>query len=117
MEKSLDPTLGLYACYAYAQAGMDEEIRSVRSYMRDDLGAALFDVQMLSNDNGPDSLLPLAPFCPMLTQGWNLLRPSNIKLASVLVEASASLSNSLWSTFTGKGAEQLFNAVKSGKLK
>ena len=119
VEKALDPTLGLYACYAYAQAGMEAQIRDVRGFMRQDLQQVdLFDVQMLSNDlNGPDPLILRAPFCPMLTQGWNFLRPSNIELPSVLMKASASLSDSLWSTFKGKGARAVFETVKSGELK
>ena len=49
MMKSVDPTLGLYAAYAYAQAGLPEQIRSVRNFMRGSLGVDLFDVAMLAD--------------------------------------------------------------------
>ena len=45
--KSLDPTLGIYAAYAYAQAGLPDRVRSVASFMRDDLGFDFFDLAML----------------------------------------------------------------------
>ena len=117
VEKGLDPTLGLYAAYAYAQAGMDDQVRDVLEYMRDDLGADLFDVRMLSGNavNREEDAVQTVPFCPMLTQGWNLLRSYRIEISPVLAEASRFLTNSLWSTFTGAGAKIVFNAVKSGK--
>src|SRR5262249_44625549 len=47
--KSVDPTLGLYAAYAYSQAGLPEQIRSVRNLMRGNLRVDLFDVAMLAD--------------------------------------------------------------------
>ena len=34
--------------YAYASAGLDQEVKSVRQYMRDDLKTELYDVVMLA---------------------------------------------------------------------
>jgi len=117
VEEALDPTLGLYAAYAFAQAGMDARIRDILGYMWGDLKAELFDVLMLSGEARERmGVNPLVPFCPMLTQGWNLLRAYGVQLPQVLTEASRSLSNSLWSTFTGRGASIVFDAVKSGDL-
>ncbi len=119
VDKAADPTLGLYAAYAFAQAGIDQQVRDVGGYMRMDLGLDLFDVRMLSNE-GQDSN-PLVgeqvPFCPMLTQGWNILRAYKVKLPSVLQYASPFLANSLWSTFTRRGADAVFEAVKGGELR
>jgi hypothetical protein len=117
VEKALDPTLGVYAAYAFAQAGMDAQVRDLLAYMRDDLEADIFDVAMLSNEmqrRGRNR--PLAPMCPMLTQGWNLLRAYDVKLPGVLGEASRFLCNSLWSTFTSRGTRLVFDAVTSGEL-
>ena len=80
--KGFDPTLGLYAASAYADADILEEVRSVRDYMRIDLGVDLFDVAMLSDEFS--RLLPrekTVPFLPMLSQGWNLLRVKGVQLA------------------------------------
>jgi hypothetical protein len=118
VEKAMDPTLGLYAAYAFAQAGMDTKVRNIFGYMREDLEADFFDVLMLSGEApGRMGANPPVPFCPMLTQGWNLLRAYGVQLPDALVEASRFLSNSLWSTFTGRGASIVFDAVKSGKLR
>jgi hypothetical protein len=117
VEKAMDPTLGLYAAYAFAQAGMDAQVRDILGYMRGDLEADLFDVLMLSGEApGRMGANPPVPFCPMLTQGWNLLRAYGVQLPDVLAQASRFLSNSLWSTFTGRGASIVFDAVKSGEL-
>jgi hypothetical protein len=118
VEKALDPTLGLYAAYAFAQAGIDEQGRDIGMYMRDDLGVDLFDVRMLSGDaqNPVPRVGVQVPFCPMLTQGWNILRAYGVKVPDVLAHASRFLANSLWTTFTPRGAHLVFDAVKSGEL-
>jgi len=119
VEKALDPTLGLYAAYAFAQAGIDAQVRDIAGYMRDDLQADLFDVAMLAGyaEKPPAFTNPPVPFCPMLTQGWNLLRAYHVTLPDVLTTASRFLSNSLWSTFTRRGTSLLLDAIKSGELK
>jgi hypothetical protein len=119
VDKAMDPTLGLYAAYAFAQAGEDRQVQSIASYMRVDLQADLFDVAMLAGyaENQPAFANLTVPFCPMLTQGWNLLRAYDVALPDVLTAASRFLSNSLWSTFTRHGTPLLLDAIKSGVLK
>jgi hypothetical protein len=116
--KALDPTLGLYAAYAFAQAGLDARVRDVGGFMRVDLAADLFDVAMLSGfgEHPPLDGIPFVPFCPMLTQGWNLLRAYGVTLPDVLTEPSRFLCNSLWSTFTRRGTPLVLKAIKSGAL-
>ena len=116
--KSLDPTLGLYAAYAFVQAGIDAQVRDIAGYMREDLHADLFDVAMLAGyaENPPANTRPPVPFCPLLTQGWNLLRAYDVTLPDVLTAASRFLSNSLWSTFTKSGTPIIKDAITSGAL-
>jgi hypothetical protein len=121
VEKAIDPTLGLYAAYAYSQAGKDARIKSVLEYMRMDLTADLFDVRMLAfrAPPPPESYgfsFPVLPACPLLTQGWNLVRSRRIVLAPVLAEAAAHLTGSLWTTFTAALAGDLFAAIERGDL-
>jgi hypothetical protein len=105
--KLADPTLGIYAAYAYAEAGMPQQIRSVFEIMRDS-GIELFDVAMLAGVLsgrvlwGPAGDLP-APFCPMLSQGWGLLRARNVTLPEELVSARDHLLRALWTTFDAEG--------------
>lgn len=80
--KALDPTLGLYAAYAYLQANALQDIRSVYEYMNQEKEPILFDVDLLARLDTPqhDSYHSMrkrawhrAPFCPILTQGWSYL--------------------------------------------
>ena len=76
----------------------------------------IFDVAMLSGNMAhpqPWMGAPV-PFCPLLTQGWNLVRAYGVTLPDVLTTASRFLANSLWSTFTKRGTSIIFDAIKSG---
>ena len=118
VEKSLDPTLGLYAAHAYAQAGRPDKVQSVASYMRDDLQADLFDLHVLTTrPNKPTPHGRLVPFCPLLTQTWNLLRPRGVELPAVLLNASPLLHNSLWTTFDTGAWDPLSAAIRNGELR
>ncbi len=117
--KGMDPTLGLYAAHAFAQAGEDKSVLSVMEYMQGDLGTDLFDVRILALRRGrsPSGNHAVVPFCPLLTQTWNLLRPRGIELPGVLKDAIPSLCNSLWTTFNPGFADTLMQAIKEGVLK
>jgi hypothetical protein len=118
--KGYDPTLGLYAAYAYSEADLDDQIQSVRSYMRGDLNVDLFDVAMLAKalmdrDSGLDH--NVAPFCPMLSQGWSLLRVKSVRLPEVVALARDQLLPALWTTFNQDGMDMLTEALRRGELR
>jgi hypothetical protein len=112
--KAMDPTLGLYAAYAYADANLPQQVQSVRFYMRDDLSTDLFDVALLADllrsrdPGGPNSPVP---FCPMLTQGWQLLRVKEVRLLPELQAAREFLLPSLWATFEPQGMDLIARAI------
>ncbi len=113
--KGVDPTLGIYAAYAYADANLTEQVRSVRSFMRDDLGADLFDVALLANAlSGKQIETPTdaVPFCPMLTQGWQLLRVKNVSLPELVDKARFDMREALWTTFGPNGMASIFSAIQ-----
>jgi hypothetical protein len=117
--KSIDPTLGLYSAYAYAQAGDLEGLESVFEYMSREPEPVLFDVAMLTNKldvRSRTSSLPLkvAPFCPMLTQGWALVDANEVWLPAVVRRASENLRPGLWTTFAKKGVRTLWSHVEDG---
>lgn len=106
IEKALDPTLGLYAAYAYAQVGQYQEAHSVFSYMRDDPALPVpFDVVMLATRVDPAAAAGTryGPFTPMLSQGWALLSPGDPMFRPIHQELCIHLVPSLWTTFTGDG--------------
>ena len=111
--KGIDPTLGLYAAYAYADADLIDSVRSVRNAIRDDLDADFYDVAMLSRE-GPDNRA--VPFCPMLAQGWGLLRVRGVHLSPDMEQARNYLRPALWTTFDPEGVDILVAALRAGKL-
>jgi hypothetical protein len=119
--KGIDPTLGIYAAYAYHQIGLIDQIRSVADYMRDDLARALpFDVAMLLRmpDAQPEKLQPgvAVPFCPMLTQGWALLPAKCVNLPPNIDAAGRHLARSLWTLFEAEGVRLIRKSLSSGEL-
>lgn len=115
--RSIDPTLGLYAAYAYADAGLRDHVRSVQGFMRSDLNADLFDVAMLAGTlSGSHQGPPVVPFCPMLGQGWGLLRVRGVKLPAALSRAADHLRPALWTTFEPAGMDIIEEAFHKGEL-
>jgi hypothetical protein len=117
MMKRLDPTLGLYASYAYSQAGKVKQVRSVLSYMLDHPPVP-FDVLLLarSPDVWKGNAELCAPFGPMLRQGWALLEllPDE---GERLREYARYLLPSLWVTFEPEGMDRIMHALEKGNLK
>jgi len=118
--KGVDPTLGIYAAYAYVDANLSEKVRSVQSYMRGDLGVDLFDVALLADsltgqriDGSLNAVV--VPFCPMLTQGWQLLRVREVTLSEDVQRARDNLRPGLWTTFSPRGMEFVGRAIQSAK--
>jgi hypothetical protein len=114
--KGIDPTLGMYAAYAYDQAGIAAQTRSVRQILRGDLSVDLFDVAMLAGAPVGVGAEAVFPFCPMLSQGWSLLRVKNVKLADAVEAARDHRQASLWTTFGPAGADGIAAALRSGAL-
>lgn len=129
--KRADPTLGIYAAYAYALSGNDEGASSVNRWFRDypslDPKSGLprspvpFDVAMLVDGLSPATamLAPgFAPFCPMMTLGWSLM-PSYIDEATLhpaIVAAGRSRLNAEWTTFRHQDVGPMLDAFERGEL-
>lgn len=115
-EKSIDPSLGLYAVYAFMQAGKINDVKSVYNYMREESDKMLFDVAMLSGMLKVE-YKRLAPFCPMLSLGWAYRNRFEEFLHPKLQEASSFLVPNLWTTFDVNGTEILKTLFKSNIIK
>ena len=87
--------------------------------MDNDLQCDLFDVAMLARKfaQRPSNLGPVVPFCPMLTQGWNLLRARKITLPTVLDDAQDELEPALWTTFKPGRTQLIFDAIRRGEIR
>lgn len=114
--KAIDPTLGLYAAYAYAEAGMTEQVRSVLQFMQGDLGTNVFDVAMLAgvlSAREANQSSRVVPFCPMLSQGWGWLRVRGVSLRPELEKARDHLRPALWTTFDKTGMEIIEGLIRA----
>jgi len=100
--KSIDPALGLYAAYAFAQVGMIEEIASIAQYMREGGLPPLFDIALLQHSLQESELGTLTPLGPMLTQGWKLLGDEG-QVPDEYRDARRQLLPALWTTLTPRG--------------
>src|SRR5262249_25505306 len=60
-------------------------------------------------------VVPVVPFCPMLTQGWQLLRVRDVTLSEDLQKARDDLRPALWTTFGPRGMESIASAVRAAK--
>jgi hypothetical protein len=120
--KGIDPTLGIYAAYAYAEADVAEQTQSVMAYMRQDLRVDLFDVAMLAGvlvgkNSAQITSPPIVPMCPMLSQGWNLLRVNEVSLGPEVSAAREHVRDALWTTFDGEGVALVIRAIREGRAR
>ena len=112
--KGIDPTLAVYAAYAYHDLQRADLITQMAGYMRGNLGARLFDVALLARElNGTTTgrdpeILGLVP---LLTQGWALLSALQIKLPAALRGVERELRPSLWTLFGPGGVGQVRKAM------
>lgn len=112
--KGYDATLGIYAAYAYAQADIPDQVRSVKGFMRDDYGVDLFDLAMLTGDLSGRYLEPTSnfpPLFPMLSEGWSLLRVKDVRLPVQIAKSRDHLRPSLWTTFDPEGMAIIENGL------
>jgi len=129
VDKAIDPTLGLYAGLAFAQAGNDAQIVRLLRHMRADLHADLLDVRLLAGRSVRDEagsgerLVTMVPCCPMLTQSWHL-RPTRNMVSDATIPwgdpqwaaLRPFLCASLWTTFSADAhvaLSELFPGAKS----
>lgn len=108
--KNLDPTLGLFAAYAYFQSGNFGGVRSIYEHMSREPEPVLGDVQILTKlstatihiNNLVD--VPL----PVLTQGWSYLKllPEN-----PYDNLSKYLEPGLWTCFNRNGLRYLIDNI------
>jgi hypothetical protein len=129
--KRADPTLGIYAAYAYGLSGDEKGVKSVFRFFSEhmtldreySLAAAPipFDVAMLADELKPDTALRrpgFAPFCPLMSLGWTVMSsfPGNSTLHDAITAASKHRLNSEWTTFRAQDIRPLMKAFERGEI-
>ena len=117
--KGIDPTLAVYAAYAYYDLQALDRLRSMSAYLRQDLQTSLFDVALLARllvDTTITLQSHVVPFTPLLSQGWSLLSAHRVKLPQGLDGLQATLQDSLWSLYDERGAALISQALRTKEL-
>lgn len=118
--KGIDPTMALYAAYAYHDLQRRENIQQMQAYLQDDLQVRLFDVTLLAR--GLDGKQAGAtdrvfPFLPMLSQGWALLSAHRVRFPAALAGLERHLVPSLWSLFDTRGIDMVRAAMHAREVR
>jgi hypothetical protein len=118
--KGIDPTMAVYAAYAYHDLQTVGRIEEMSGYLRGDLGLSLFDVELLAlklAGTQPAARDLVVPFVPVLSQGWPLLSAHRIALHPALDGIERTMRDSLWSLFDENGVEKLRNALRTKEVR
>lgn len=120
LNKAYDPTLALYAAYAYRDQGKLDRLHDMAGYQADDLGLMLFDVAMLarridgkrSGDRGK-----IFPFAPLLSQGWALLLAHDLELPPAFAPIrDGVITDSLWTLYDNDCLDALREVIERGDV-
>jgi hypothetical protein len=117
--KGIDPTLAVYAAYAYHDLQQIGRIAEMSDYLRRDVGATFFDVELLARRLGRRKLdrgNRVVPFLPMLGQGWALLSAHGIQLHPELQAVAHSVKDSLWTLYDAIGCDTLRKLMATGEF-
>jgi hypothetical protein len=118
--KGIDPTLAVYAAYAYHDLQLTDRIREMSRYLVEDLGVTFFDLELLGRrlvKRSIDRNQMIVPFVPLLSQGWSLLHAHRVKLHPALNGIEETMLDSLWTQFNGHGVEKLEHAMLSREVR
>lgn len=118
--KGIDPTMAVYAAYAYYDLQTVGRIEAMSNALRDDLGVSLFDVELLARKLVGRRLTVedlIVPFVPLLSQGWHLLNAHGIVLHPALEGIERTMRDSLWSLFSSDGVRRLRNALQTREVR
>jgi hypothetical protein len=120
LSKGIDPTMALYAAYAYHDLQQRDELQKMQRAMQAKLNLTFCDVALLSRTlngrliAGGDYILP---FAPMLSQGWALLAAHNVTLPNTLRDLKRHLVPSLWTLFDEAGTEKILASMQTGEIR
>lgn len=111
--KGVDPSLAVYAAWAFDALHRQDLVDEMAGYLRADLGFLPFDVALLSGQLGGSAEAlgagrpEVLPFVPLLARGWSLLDVLGVRLPDGLEDLRRHRVPSLWTLFDDRGAERL----------
>ncbi|MGO4361427.1 caspase family protein [Terrabacter sp. RAF57] len=118
VQKSLDPSLALYATYAYHDLSRRRpRLDEMRRVLSRELGVVWYDLAMLTSGRGsslddePNAAILTSPMYPALSQGWALARARQAGDQELLARLSPHLMSSPWSIFAATARQHLRSAM------
>ena len=120
LAKGLDPTMALYAAYAYNSLQRNELVREMQNYLLDDLQIRLFDIALLAgtlDGQSASKAEKVFPAMPMLSQGWALLNAHGVILPPMLNSLPRFLESSLWTLFAAPAVDLLKSALVAQEIR
>ena len=109
-----DPTLAVYAAYAYLETQRLDLIRDASSSLYRRFDFRVFDVALLAGElegRRVDTSDDVMPFVPMLSRGWALLSALRVELIPAFKDLEQTLVPSVWTMFGPEGVELVRSAV------
>jgi Caspase domain len=106
----LDPTIALYAAYAFNDLGKRHAVQKIQEYLLANINMSFFDIAMLATDRATPSALAQSnalPMVPMLSQGWSLIKAFGIPVSETLLALQPHVLPSLWTLFDSTGTAML----------
>jgi hypothetical protein len=118
--KGIDPSLAVYAAYAYHDLQRRDLLRQMTDFMAGDLDAPFFDLALLARKLDKTTLRRGAPLLmgafPLMSQGWALLRAFQVRLPPTLASLEECRRPSLWTVFDAEGVQRIREAFTQGEL-
>jgi hypothetical protein len=118
--KGIDPTMAVYAAYAYYDLQTVDRIDEMSRFLREDLGTSVFDVELLARKLVGKHVTAgdmIVPFVPLLSQGWHLLNAHRVTLHPALNGIQGTMRDSLWALFNKNGVTKLRNALQTKEVR
>lgn len=113
--KHVNPTLGVFAAYAYDMAGRTDQVDDMLTYYEMRQQPVPYDILQLSSFDVEDCPVPAATSFPLLTQGWAYLDPWVVD--ERVWEARSHLAPTLYATIIGDTARALGQAILNGEIR
>jgi uncharacterized caspase-like protein len=136
--KSINPSMGCLAAYAYDRMGEIDQISGIASYFAGKGQPVPFDIALLSEEDihvsamkkleiettppanqlhpGQKRIAPIAGSHPLLTRGWSRLDHETVGISPELFELKKHLVPSLWTTLSPDGGTKLAELLMKGDL-
>jgi len=120
VSKGIDPTLAIYAAYAFYDLHNIRRIAQMSGYLRDDIGTTFFDLELLSRrlvDHGVQPTDLVLPCVPLLTQGWSIARAHRTILPTTLRDVERYARDSLWSVYDAQAFDLFRQGLSHGDIR